>query len=354
MPPVRFAVLAAILLAALLRCTAPGGTGGGAPAAPARGASGPSAAGPSAGPAVAAAPTAPRPEALRVGFANVTAVHAALLAADEGGLFARNGLDVDLVNLGPSQTVQAALLSGEAPVASVSGSSTLNVILAGGDLAIVGAVFDTMHYQLATTPDVSDLAGLRGKIIGVNRFGGAADSILRYVLKQSAIEPERDLRILQVGAQTERLAALRSGAIQATLVDPPFQVLAEREGLRILLDTADLGLAYPQDVLVMSRQFVAARGDVARRTLQSVVDGARAFRQDRDLGLRTISRWLKLEDPALLDDTYAYFSRLMPVEVLPRADGLRLVIDEVAAENPAARQYRPEDLIDPSVARDVK
>jgi NitT/TauT family transport system substrate-binding protein len=306
------------------------------------------------GPAVPATAAAQPREALRVGFANVSAVHAALWAAEEGGLFARNGLDVDLVNLGPSQSVQAALLSGEAPVASVSGSSTLNVILAGGDLAIVGVVFDTMPYQLATTPDVDDLAGLRGKIIGVNRFGGAADSILRYVLKQAAVEPDRDVRILQVGAQTERLAALRGGAIQATLVDPPFQVIAEREGLRILLDTADLGLAYPQDVLVMSHQFIAGRGELARRTVQSVVDGARAFRQDRDLGLRTIARWLKLEDPALLDDTYAYFSRLMPVEVLPRADGVQLVIDEVAAENPAARRYRPEDLIDPSVARNVR
>jgi NitT/TauT family transport system substrate-binding protein len=353
MPLGRSILLTVLLLGALLRCSTPGGPASGGPGPAAAPPSGTSAAATSSASPDAAPAAAPR-EALRIGFANVTAVHAALLTAQEGALFARHGLDVELVNLGPSQSTQAALLAGEAPVASVSGSSTVNVILAGGDLAIVGAVFDTMPYQLATERDVDDLSALRGKIIGVNRFGGAADSILRYVLKQAGLEPDRDVRILQVGAQTERLAALRGGAIQATLVDPPFQVLAEREGLRVLLDTADLGLAYPQDVLVMSRQFIGARGDVARRTLQSVVDGARAFRQDRDLGLRTISRWLKLDDPALLDDTYAYFSRLMPDEVLPRTEGMQLVIDEVAAENPAARGLRPQDLIDPSVARDVQ
>src|SRR5581483_1129068 len=342
-------------LAVTLACSGPRGDAGSAPGASSAPAGGDasSAARPADSAAAPAAPTQPL-EAVRVGFANASAIHAAVMAAQEGGLFARNGLDVELVNLGPSQSTQAALLSGEAPVASVSGSSTLNVILAGGDLAIVGAVFDTMPYQLVTTRDLTTLADLRDKQIGVNRFGGAADSILRYVLRQNGLDPERDVRILQVGAQTERLAALRSGAVQGTLVDPPFQVLAEREGLRVLLDTADLGLAYPQDVLVMSRAYIATRRDTARRVLQSAVDGARAFRQDRELGVRTISHWLKLEDPALLDDTYAYFSRLMPEEVLPRADGLQLVIDEVAADKPEARSLRAQDLVDPSLAREVK
>ncbi|HZU07735.1 MAG TPA: ABC transporter substrate-binding protein [Chloroflexota bacterium] len=307
-----------------------------------------------AAPTAATAPSRPAPlERLRVGFANVGATHAPLWTAQEGGFFERQGLDVELVNLGPSQSTQAALLAGEAMVASVSGSSTLNVILAGGDLVIVGAVFDTMPYQLLTTPDITSLADLRGKIIGINRFGGAADSILRYLLRRAGVDPERETRILQVGAQTERVAALRSGAIQATLVDPPFQAIAAREGLRILLDTAELGLPYPQGVLVMNRAWLNAQRDTARRVLQSVVQGTRAFKTDRELGLRALQRWLQLDDQALLEETYTYFSRALPDEVLPRLEGLQLVIEEVAADKPEARNLRPEDLLDPTLAREL-
>jgi NitT/TauT family transport system substrate-binding protein len=305
-------------------------------------------------PAVAPAPGGQPRQQLKIGFANVTAVHSPLWAALEGGAFARNGLDVELANLGRSQSVQAALLSREVVIASVSGSSTVNVRLAGGDLVIIGSIFDTMPYQLATTRDVTALTDLRGKSIGVNSFGGAADSILRFLLRQAGVDPERETTILQVGAQNERLAALRSGGIQATLVDPPFGSIAEREGLRVLLDTTELGIAYPQDVLVVHRDWLASNRDTARRVLQSLADGNKAFKTDRDLGQRTIKKWLQLDDPALVEETYAYYVRVVPDDLLPRLGGLQLVIDEVAADHPEARNLRPEDLLDASLAREVR
>ncbi len=303
-------------------------------------------------------PTSPasqgRLQQVKVGFANITAMHSALWAAQESGAFARNGLDVDLANLGKSQVTQAALVSRQVVVASVSGSSSVNVRLAGGDLVIVGAVFDTMPYQLATARDITALTDLRGKKIGVNSFGGAADSILRYLLRQAGVDPERETTILQVGAQDERVAALKSGAIQASLVDPPFASIADKEGLRVLLDTADLGIAYPQDSLVMSRGWLAGNRDTGRRILQSLADGNRAFRTDHDLGIRTLKRWLQLDDPAMLEETYAYFSRALPDDLLPRPEGIQLVIDEVAADHPEARSLRPEDLLDSTLASEVQ
>jgi NitT/TauT family transport system substrate-binding protein len=305
--------------------------------------------------AAASAVTAPATAIpVRVGFANVTAVHAPLWAALEGGAFARQGLAVDLVNLGPSQSTQAALLSGEAPIASVSGSSTLNVVLAGGDLVIVGAVFDTMPYQLVTTRDIAALGDLQGKTVGVNRFGGAADFVLRYLLRQQGIDPDTQVSILQVGAQRERLAALRGGGLHATLVDPPFQTLAEREGLRVLVDTAELNIPYPQDVVVVSREWLRSNRDVARRVLAGILEGARRFREDRELGERVLRQWLQLDDPQLVSETYAYFQRYVPTEPLPRPEGLQLVIAEVAAVKPEARTLRPQDLVDPSLAAELR
>jgi NitT/TauT family transport system substrate-binding protein len=307
-------------------------------------------------PAAVAPPTAnpPARESLRVGFANVAAAHAPLYVALESGAFARHGLDVELTNLGSSLASQAALVSGDVLAAGVGGSATITAMLAGADVGIVAVIFDTVPYQVLSTPEVATIADLRGKTIGINRFGGAADFVTRYLLRQAGVDPEHEAVILQVGAQPERVAALRNGAIQATLVDPPFQALAEREGLRIIADTAELDLAYPLDVLAVNRGWLRADRDQARRVLQSVVEGARLFKSDRELGLRTLQRWLKLEDSALLEATYAYFTRAMPDRLLPREEGLRLVIDEVAAERPEARALRPSDLVDASLVAEIR
>jgi NitT/TauT family transport system substrate-binding protein len=300
-------------------------------------------------PAAARAPL----ERLTIGFSVVSAIHAGLYAAYEVGCFERAGLDADLVNLGAGIPAQAALASGELAVASVSGASTVNAILAGADLTFVGTLFDTMPYQLAALPEYPTVADLRGQTIGINRLGGTPHWVLRYILRQAGLD-EAEVRMLQIGQPPERMAAMRSGVIQATLVEPPFSTIAEREGLRIVADVAEPSVPYPHSALVMSREWLKNNRDVARRVLQCVVEGNRAFRADRDLGLRTLRRWLHTDEQALLDETYGYFSRVVPTEPLPRAEGIQLIIEEAAAEQPTARNLRPEDLIDPSLARELR
>jgi NitT/TauT family transport system substrate-binding protein len=119
------------------------------------------------------APPARPLERLTVGSSVLSAIHAGLYVAHDEGLFERAGLDVELTNLGAGTPAQAALLSGELMVASGSGPSVLNAVLAGGDLTMVGSVFDPMPFQLVAPREVASVADLRGKLIGINRLGGS-------------------------------------------------------------------------------------------------------------------------------------------------------------------------------------
>jgi ABC-type nitrate/sulfonate/bicarbonate transport system substrate-binding protein len=105
--------------------------------------------------------------------------------------------------------------------------------------------------------------------------------------------------VIQIGAQPERMAALRSGAIQATLLIPPLGTIVERDGLRIVADSAELGLAYPNGVTTMNRDWLRTQRDTARRVLQSTQEAKRAFKSDRALALQTMQRWLEIDDVAL-------------------------------------------------------
>src|SRR5206468_2662519 len=192
-----------------------------------------------------------------------------LYVALESGAFARHGLDVELTNLGSSLASQAALMSGDVLAAGLGGGATITAMLAGADLGIVAVIFDTVPYQVLSTPEVATIA-------------------------------------------------------------------------------------YPLDVLAVNRGWLRADRDQVRRVLESVVEGARLFKSDRELGLRALERWLKLDDRALLEDTYAYFTRAMPDHLLPREEGLRLIIDEVAADKPEARALQPADLVDSSLVAEIR
>jgi ABC-type nitrate/sulfonate/bicarbonate transport system substrate-binding protein len=227
-------------------------------------------------------------------------------------------------------------------------------VLAGGEVAVVGAVFDRIAYQIVGSPDVGSLADLRGKIVAINRLGGSPHSALRLIMATAGVDLDREVRVVQAGGQLERVAAVRNGAAQATLVEPPFAQQAESEGLRLVADSGQMQLVYPVTALVMNREWLRTRRDTARRVLQSVVDGTRAFKADKELGIRTLRRWFQVEDPALLEATYAYFSPLLPDYVLPAPEGIQRVLDEIPPEQLGGRNLGPQDLVDASLAREVK
>ena len=69
--------------------------------------------------------------------------------------------------------------------------------------------------------------------------------------------------------------------------------------------------------------------------------------------MRTLRTWFKVDDEVLLGQTYTYFSKLMPTEVLPRPEGLEVAWDEIPAEQREGRSYQPQDIVDASLAREV-
>jgi NitT/TauT family transport system substrate-binding protein len=213
---------------------------------------------------------------------------------------------------------------------------------------------DTLPFQLVAVPEYTSVPALRGTTIGINRLGGSPHVVLRFMMRHGGVDVDEEARVIQIGQQPERMAALRTGAIQATILIPPMGQIVEREGLRILADSAELGLAYPNGVTTMNREWLRNNRDTARRVLQSELDAKRAFKSDRELAIRTMQRWLQIDDRALLDDTYNYFSKILGERVLPRPEGLQMVLDELAEDRPEVRRFKPEDLVDPSLAAEVR
>ena len=117
-----------------------------------------------------------------------------------------------------------------------------------GDIVVVRLMYQWPVYASLLGFNLGDMAGNK-----------------RLIMATAGVDLDREVRIVQAGGQLERVAAVRNGAAQATLVEPPFAQQAEGEGLRLLADTADMRISYPITALVMNRQPVSrSRGSRSR------------------------------------------------------------------------------------------
>jgi ABC-type nitrate/sulfonate/bicarbonate transport system substrate-binding protein len=295
--------------------------------------------------AAANAPTPPATVAMRFGLNTVTASVAPVWAAREEGFFAKYGIDAEIVSIPGGERIVGALLGGDIPITTLAPPAVVSAGLNGADLAFYAAYGSRVRGQLFVRPDIASIADLRGRRVGVTGRGGSNHRAMATLLERNGIAPDRDVIIVALGNQTESLTALLSGAVAGTLLSPPPSFRAEDEGLPMLAEAADYGIPALSGV-VASRGWVARNEDLARRAVQAFTEGLAFVHLHRERTKEIIGQYTKVDDPVLLERTYA---ATYPVwERYPRVplDAVRAEIEVLVPDLPAARDARPEQFVD--------
>jgi ABC-type nitrate/sulfonate/bicarbonate transport system substrate-binding protein len=216
--------LGGVVLLAALACGPNAPAAGPAPAAP------PSAA------AVATTPTPPL-ERFRYGFPATSLSYYYLQAGEAAGLYQREGLEPELLHL-PASTLLAALLAGEVDY-TAGAAGGIRLAVRGQPVRLLSTV-SLQNFSLIARPEFASGAALRGKSIGVGSRGASADRATQQAVRSLGLDPLNDVTIVVIGDQPVQLEALRAGRLEAIMSSPPQSVQAEREGFRVLANTADL------------------------------------------------------------------------------------------------------------------
>ncbi|HLH27173.1 MAG TPA: ABC transporter substrate-binding protein [Chloroflexota bacterium] len=275
----------------------------------------------------------------------VAGSQALLQVIQDAGLFTQHGLAVEIGNATPRATT-AALLAGDVPLMVSSGIHAVSAGLAGGDTVIVSGGISTLDSSLWTREPLAP-AGLRGRRIGVSTFGDAADFAARFAAKRWGLDPTRDLEILQTGQPSERLAALQAGAVDATIIQPPLTTVARKAGLYQLAEMADLGLEYQHTGVVTTRARLATDADVLERFVGAWAEGVYYYRARPDVARAAVGRFMSLEDPDALAETYERYIKWYARPPYPTLSGIQSILDQLAeGEDPRARDARPEQFVD--------
>jgi NitT/TauT family transport system substrate-binding protein len=158
---------------------------------------------------------------LNVGYVGVTSDNAAAFIARETGIYVKNGLDVQLIYFNSGTTAVTALITGDTPISQTAGPGVINAALNGSGTVMIAGGNVTLDYWMLSRSEIKTPEQLRGGAVAISRFGSASDFIVRYALQRLGLTPVKDVAILQVGSLTERLAAMETKRVQATVLAPP-------------------------------------------------------------------------------------------------------------------------------------
>jgi ABC-type nitrate/sulfonate/bicarbonate transport system substrate-binding protein len=287
-----------------------------------------------------------------ISYAGFGGFQAPAWAAKDLGLFTKYGLNTELVMIPGSARGTQALLGGSTQFGQIDGTALISAINQGADLVLISASLNKFPFSLVVQKNISKPSDLAGKKVGIVALGGAHEVSLVLAFKEWNI-PRQAVTLLASGPAANRLIALSSGALDATLLAPPETGEAARLGLRTLAHMTDLKAAlFPMNVIATRRSFLEKNREVVKRFLQAYSEGTYQFMTNRQKGLSIYNQRLKQRDASVVEETYKYFAATFsfPPRVAP--DGVRTAIDMLAQRDPAIRldtnlnRYIDERLLD--------
>jgi NitT/TauT family transport system substrate-binding protein len=274
--------------------------------------------------------------------------------ARDSGLLQKHGLDARIVVFDAGSILAQAALSGEVKISVSSGPATIASRSQGADTIIVGACVNTLPYSIVAAKGIAKWEQLKGKKIAISRFGSGTDTAVRLVLKKFGLDPVKDVMIVQLGTQPSRVQALAAGAIDATIISPPLDITAKKQGYQILVNIAELGIPYPQQIIETTDRFIREDPRTVRNFLKGFIEGVRYAGTHKEETKKVMMKYLKTTDPEILEATYQSFVQVTDESGYPSLEGIRNAIDEVAQRVPGVKSKKPEDFINTRFLKELE
>jgi NitT/TauT family transport system substrate-binding protein len=274
----------------------------------------------------------------------------------KGGLFKKNGLDVDLVFIQGSPILTAAMVSGQVPLSFLGGAAIVASAVGGADTVYLACGINTLYWRFFTTPDIKTIADLKGKTLGVTTIGSQEDSVIRFLLKERGLEYGRDFAVVAVGGAPTRLAALSKGVVHGSTFIPPQDIAAERLGLNPLIDMSKLGLYNPGSCFASTRTYIKTHRDIVMKVMKTFVEGLRFYRdpRNRDFVLKVTADFAQNRDPQVLRTTYDVVTRYQDRVPYVNMKGIEFMLKTLELRDPRAKTFDPANVVDSSFIQELE
>ena len=289
---------------------------------------------------------------LNIAYTATSPYQAALIIAQQTGIFKKHGLDPSLILTAGGSLGFQAMMGGDVAMVLADGSAAVNSNLAGADVVIIASLLNTFPYSLISVPEIKKVDQLVGGKVAISRFGSATDMSVRMSLAKVGLNPDKDVAILQIGTQTQRFAALQSKNVQATIITPPFTLTARKLGYNTLIDMAQLNIPFELTALLTRRSFIKTQRDTVASVVAALADAVHYYKREKEPTIKILSKYLQTTDREALEETYKEIAlKVLPEKLYATLPGIQTILDELAPKNPKAKNSKPEDFVDMSFVK---
>jgi len=286
---------------------------------------------------------------LKVGVSDAVNTVLPVWMAEAGGLYAANGLKVEVVNMGGGSRGAQELQAGRIDLMRVGLSSVVQANRSGGDLRLIASMSNVIRFVVVTAPGVKTAADLKDGTIGVSTFGSESDSTITLALERLGLT-RADVTVREYGGGSRRLAAVKSGEIKATAINEPTTSQAREQGVNVMIDLAAEQIPWLFSGVVLKRADLTAKRDVATRFLKAVIEGNYLALTDAKRAKEVLAKELKLTDQKIVDISYDDFKAQSPPNMEPSTKGAENVIALTAGSG----SRNLADYIDGGILEDLK
>jgi ABC-type nitrate/sulfonate/bicarbonate transport system substrate-binding protein len=284
-----------------------------------------------------------------IGYVSRGGTYAFISLIEQHKLLEQEGIRPTFVYIGGPQVSQA-LIAGDIRMAIVAAASPIRAAAHGSELRFVGGVTDKEVASLVSASNITSPTDLKGTRMAIDRLGDYSDFRARKVLEIFGLQAQKDVTLLQIGAQTARFAALRTGQVQSTFVVPPLTLVARKAGLRELADLDELGFPSSSGAFVVMQSTVERNAKEITAVLRAVTKAIRIYKTDKEAALAAIARFMKLNDREALEETWRMNAKALKEIPSPPVAGIKVVRDFLAQTDVEVKKMNLEAFIMPQFA----
>jgi len=237
---------------------------------------------------------------MTIAYSSLGPMATGIWMAKDSGAFDKYGIQADVIFISSGPVVVQALIGGDLQGGSGATNAVINAILNGAPIIGVAATANRPYHRLFVQPEINRLEDLKGKTLGVIRFGSITDNLTRILLRKSGLEGAVNVR--QMGGTIEVSAAFQNrviaGAVTSDLrVSPPSQA-------KILTRLIDLGIPYSMNMIAVSRDYLRRNPETVERMVRAYADGVAFMNRQKEQALKIVAKYARLTDPKMIEDHY--------------------------------------------------
>ena len=287
---------------------------------------------------------------VRISVSSLDAAFLTPAVAHKRGFFKEEGIEDEIIRMNANVSI-TALTTGDIDYTMIFGS-VIRAALRGLPVKVVASFLDSSTHMLLARPEFKNVKDLKGRTLGVSTIGATADVAARMMLRYSGVDPEKDMKVLALGAERARFSALKEGVVDVVVMSPPADAEAGKLGLRVLARAYEL-FKFPFVGLGASVKKINEKPDEVKRVIRALIKANRYIRSNRDGSVQVLAEWGRTDKEsaaASYDSVVKVFNQDGSIP----EDGLRLVLEQAKEGAGPSREASGKDVAELSILRQAQ